>query len=199
MVTFMVTFAAMTVAMVFLVAVAEHVRLPGMLPGVLRVHGRLPERSVRVVAVAVTAGEGVVGGLTAYGLVSGHHDVLRVGLVAGALLSVGFGLYSQAVLARIRISGRVVPCGCSRLDTPMTGWVVGRAYVLAALAGAGALGSASVIGAGGPPMRFGTAVAAATAFAAVLWVLPHAMRMPAGDQQPARGQVGRLTVGSAHD
>jgi hypothetical protein len=81
----------------------------------------------------------------------------------------------------------------------MTGWIVGRAYVLATLAGAGTLGSASVIGTGGTAMRFGITVAAAVAFAAVLWGLPQAMRIPPDDQQPARGQARRLIVGSAHD
>lgn len=178
MVTFVATAAAMTVAMVLLIAAGEHARFPRVLAQALRVHGTLPAPLVRPVAVAVTAAEAIAGGLTALGAVAGQHHLVRLGLVVGGLLAAGFGSYSRTVQRRARTAGGVVPCGCSHLDTPLNGWVVARAYLLAGLAAIGAVAADRVLVPSASAMEFGIAATAATTFAVVLWQLPHTMRMP---------------------
>jgi hypothetical protein len=181
-VTFVATVAAMTVALVLLVAFAEHARFPRALAQALRAHGALPAPLVGPVAVAVMAAEAIAGGLTAFGAVAGQHHLVRLGLIAGGLLAAAFGGYSQMVHGRAPMAGgMVVPCGCSHPDTPLNGWVVGRAYLLAGLAAVGTLAADRVLGPSAPAMEFGIAATAATAFAVVLWQLPHTMRMPLSD------------------
>jgi hypothetical protein len=180
MVTFVATVTAMTVAMVFLIAAGEHARFPRVLAHALQAHGVLPGPLVRPVAVTVIAAEAVAGGLTAFGAVAGQHHVIRLGLVASALLAAGYGSYSQKAQRHARTTGAMVPCGCSQLDTPLNGWVVARAYLLAGLAAIGAVAADRGLVPSGSAMQFGIAATASTAFAVVLWRLPHAMRMPLG-------------------
>lgn len=177
MVTFVATAAAMTVALVFLIAAGEHARFPRVLAHALRAHGVVPGPLVRPVAITVVAAEAVAGGLTAFGALAGQHDLVRLGLVASALLAAGYGGYSQKVHGRART---VVPCGCSHLDTPLNGWVITRAYLLAGLAAIGTVAAHRLLVPAASAMDFGIAATAAAAFAAALWQLPHAMRLPLG-------------------
>ena len=68
------------------------------------------------------------------------------------------------------------PCGCSRADLPMTGWVGARAAALAALALAGAVSAGPLLG---PAAERAVVLLAAAALACLLWQLPAAMHDPA--------------------
>lgn len=117
-------------------------------------------------------------------------------LTRPAALFACYALYTRHALA----TGRGGPCGCSRAEVPLSGWVTGRAWTFAALALLGLLVSA---GPGTPPEGAAeTAVVALVAltFATLLWMLPAAMTQPGAGtrslpsgtpQPPERG--GRST------
>ena len=166
--------AAYVVVGVLLVACAGHLVRPAALPAALAAHGFLP---VPVgVAALLTGAEGLLGVAGAVALLRGHGGGLLVVALAGAAsLLVLVGAYGWYVVS----TGRGGPCGCSRLELPMTGWVVARALALAALALVALALSDSVL----PLVRPGTGLAivllAAASFAFLLWQLPAAMHDPA--------------------
>lgn len=153
------------VAATLLATGAGHLRAPAGLPAALRAHGLLPAPAL--VAAAVTAAELGLGGAAAVGLVRGEG---RVALAGCAGLLALLALYALWVV-RARRGG---PCGCSRADLPMTGWVGVRAAALAGLALAGAVATGPVP----PAAELPVVLLAAAALACLLWQLPAAMHDP---------------------
>ena len=174
-----------TVLLTLLVACGEHLSKPAALATVLAAHRVLPAPSC--VAAAVIAVEGLLGAAGVAALLRGDGGRLLSAVLAGgaALFAVyaGYGLY-------LRSTGRAVLCGCSRVDVPMTGWVVARASTLAGMALVGSLLSGAVV----PVVRAGASltiiVLAAATFTTLLAHLPAAMHDPAPDQPPARRDRG---------
>lgn len=163
--------AAVAVPLVLLVSLVGQLARPGALGAALLTHRVVPRALITPVAVLAVLAEALAGLGAAAGLVLGEGALLRPALAAGAVLLALYALYGAHV-ARTR--GRV-PCGCAGAATPMTGWVAGRAAVLAALAAAGALW--------GPPdgaagAEWAVMALAGLTLAALLWALPQAMRVP---------------------
>ncbi|MFG2101198.1 MauE/DoxX family redox-associated membrane protein [Micromonospora echinaurantiaca] len=175
---------AYTVLLTLLLAAGEHLSKPAALSAALAAQRVVPVPSV--VAAAVIAAEGLLG---VAGVVALLRDdggpLLGLVLAGGAALFAtyaGYGWY-------VRSTGRTVPCGCSRVEQPMTGWVVARAAVLAGLALTGSLLSGAVVPLGRPDTVLLIVLLAAATFTALLAHLPAAMHDPTPDQPPAR--VGR--------
>ena len=177
--------AAYTVLLTLLIACGEHLSKPAALPAALTAHRVVPAPSA--VAALVVATEGLLG---AAGVVALLRDdggrLLGAVLAASSALLAGYAAYGQYV----RSTGRAVPCGCSRVELPMTGWVVARAGALAGMALVGSLLSEAVV----PVGRTGTSLAivllAAATFTALLAHLPAAMHDPTPDQPPVRVTQG---------
>jgi hypothetical protein len=161
-----------TVALVLLAGFAGHLRGPRTLPSALAAHGTVPRALVWPVAVAVALLEGLLGGATAYALLAGQARTLTFAAAGGALLLTSYALYGLYVL-RTR---PVVPCGCAARDTPMSGWVAGRAAVLALAALTASAGAERAPGS--PGSHAAIALSASVTFAVLLWVLPAAMFDP---------------------
>lgn len=175
--------ALLTVLMTLLVSVVEHVARPKALPRALAAQRVLPRPLIGPVAGAAVLAEAALAGTGALGLATGPRGLalLRFSLAGAALLLCAYALHSWFLVA-----GRDgAPCGCAGSDMPVNGWVAVRAAVLAALALLGWALGGPILPAGGSGGRIAVAVAAAAAFAALLWHLPMAM------QDPARGTVNR--------
>ncbi|MBO2453946.1 hypothetical protein J4573_43135 [Actinomadura barringtoniae] len=159
--------AMIAVPLVLLGALAGHLRRPGVLPAALRAHRTVPRSLVVPVAVAAVAAEALLGLVAAAGVVLWQAGLVRGALAGAAVLLAIYALYG----AYVRPRG--VPCGCAGdLNAPMTGWVAGRAAVLAALSVAGAVW--------GLPddtdaLPLAVTVIAGAVFAVILWTLPQAM------------------------
>lgn len=164
--------SAGAVALVLLAGFAGHLRHPRTLPRALAAHRTVPRLAVWPIAITMTALEGLCGASTGYALLFGTAGMLVTAVLAGSVLLGGYALYGLYVLR----SRPRVPCGCASDDTPMSGWVAGRAGALA-LAGLGA-----AAGAGPATDSHGahlTVVAlASVVFATLLWLLPTAMNDP---------------------
>jgi hypothetical protein len=174
--TFLAAVAAGTVLLTLLAGCAAHLSRPTALQDALRAHRVLPARAVPTTAVAVTCAEGLLGAGGALALATGARTGLAVVLCAATGLFVCYAAYARHVVA----TGRGGPCGCSRAELPMTGWITGRAAALAA----GAAGAALLTGPAGTPAassgtEAATAALAAVTFALLLWTLPAAMHDPA--------------------
>ena len=180
MITLLGAVATVVVLLVLLAGCAAHLTRPAALPNALHAHGVVPERAVRLAAGAVVLTEGLLGATGAAALLSRQRPTLTAVLAASAVLFTCYALYTRHALA----TGRGGPCGCSRADVPLSGWVVGRAWAFTALA----LGAAVlVVGPGTPPSgpaEVTTAALAALTFAVLLWGLPAAMTQP-GTSVPA--------------
>lgn len=164
--------SAGTIALVLLMAFAGHLMEPGGLPAALAAHRTVPGLLVWPVAITVGALEGLLGAATGYALLTGHAHTLTFAATGCALLFAGYALYGLYVL-RTRPA---VPCGCAADDTPMSGWVTGRAAALAlasatAAAGAGAATSA-------PGTHVAVVALSSAVFAIAAWLLPLAMADP---------------------
>ncbi|PWU60510.1 methylamine utilization protein MauE [Micromonospora globispora] len=177
--------AAYTVLLTLLIACGEHLSKPAALSTALTAHRVVPAPSA--VAALVIATEGLLG---AAGVVALLRDddgrLLGVVLAASSALLVGYAAYGQYV----RSTGRAVPCGCSRAEVPMTGWVVARASALAGLALVGSLLSDAVVPVGRGGTSLTIVLLAAAAFTALLAHLPAAMHDPTPDQPPVRVTQG---------
>jgi hypothetical protein len=177
--------AAYTVLFVLLVAGAAHLSRPGSLRRAVAVHGLLPASPV---AAVVITSEGVLGGAGIAALTTGGGArPLTASMAGSGLLFVLFGCYGWYV----RSTGRGGPCGCSRGELPMTGWVVVRAFALAGLALVGLLLADSVLPADRPGAALTIVLLAAATFASLLWQLPAAMH----DPTPASFVSGRIEGG----
>ncbi|GAA1905518.1 hypothetical protein GCM10009716_14270 [Streptomyces sodiiphilus] len=187
MVTFLAPVAAGIVLLSLLAGCAAHLTKPGSLPAALRAHRIVPDALVPAVARAVPAAEGLLGAGGAALLVAGHRAGLASVLAAAALLCAGYAAYSRHALAAGRAGS---PCGCSRTEVPLSGWVAGRALALALLAAA----AAALTAAGAQPpagaAQWAVVVLAAAASTALLWSLPAAMHQPA-PPRPAPGPHAR--------
>lgn len=180
------TVATAVVLLVLLTGCAAHLSRPSALPDALRAHRTLPVRVVRIVAGLVTAAEGVLGVAGVASLLGGHRLALTATLTAAVALFTCYALYTRHTLA----GGRGGPCGCSRTELPLSGWVVARAWAFALLALVAAVFTAAAPG-GAPRGVADITVTALTTvtFAALLWVLPAAMAQPAAPSTTA--QAGR--------
>lgn len=169
--------AAAVATLALLAGCVAHLSRPTALPDALRAHRTLPERSVPLAASAVTLAEGVLGVAVVVAFLSQHRLGLTVALGATALLFTSYALYTRHTLA----NGRGGPCGCSRREVPLSGWVVGRAWTFAALALVAAVLTASAGSLADAPSGGAetvTAALAALTFATLLWLLPAAMAQP---------------------
>ncbi|MEO3776583.1 MauE/DoxX family redox-associated membrane protein [Micromonospora sp. B11E3] len=172
--------ATYTVLFTLLVAVAEHLSRPAALARALAAHRVLP--APVPVAAAVIAAEGLLAGV---GLVAalGDGGAVLVAVLVGSFAL--FGLYA-GYGRHVTSTGRTGSCGCSRIELPMTGWVVARAVVLAGLALLAVILSGSVV-----PLldradaTHAVVLLAAATFTALLWHLPAAMYVPPGAAEPA--------------
>ncbi|MFI1195220.1 MauE/DoxX family redox-associated membrane protein [Micromonospora sp. NPDC020750] len=174
--------AAYTVLFTLLVSTAEHLSRPAALAEALAGHRVLPA-PVAVAALAI-ASEGLLAGagIVALLLDSGAGLLIAV-LVGGAVLLglyAGYGLYLMS-------TGRTGSCGCSRVELPMTGWVVARASVLAGLALVALFLSGSIVPANRIDASLAVVLLASATFTALLWHLPAAM------YEPATAPAERLT------
>lgn len=167
-----------TVALVLLLAFAGHLRAPRTLPAALAAHRVVPGPVRWPVAVVVTALEGALGAVMGYAVVAGRPHTLTLAAGGAVVLFAGYAGYGLYVL-RARPS---VPCGCATGpggDTPMSGWVAGRAAALAL---------ASLMAADGTTPTHGThtaiAVLASVVFAVLLSLLPQAMFDPERQAAP---------------
>jgi hypothetical protein len=169
--------ATATVAFILLIAFVEHLLSPRSLPAALAAHATVPRRLARPLAVAVTAAEGALGLALAAAVVADASPAVLTGLLAasGALLA-GYAAYTYRLLRTA--GGRSVPCGCSRADTPVSGWVVLRAGAPAALALLTGLRAEAVVTPAESAAWFAQASIAGAVFAVLLWVLPEAMIDP---------------------
>ncbi|HEX5597260.1 MAG TPA: MauE/DoxX family redox-associated membrane protein [Micromonosporaceae bacterium] len=177
----MASVAAYTVLLTLLVAGGEHLSKPAALSTALAAHRVVPAPST--VAAVVIAAEGLLGAAGLLALLRDDGGRLLGAVLAGsaALLTTYavYGLY-------VRSTGRTVPCGCSRVELPMTGWVVARAFTLAGMALVGSLLSGAVVPLGQAGTSLTIVLLAAAAFAALLAHLPAAMHDPAPDQPAVR-------------
>jgi hypothetical protein len=166
--------AACTVLLTMVLACAEHLAEPAALSRALTAHGVV--RAPVAVAGVVIAAEGLLGVVGIAGLwQAGGRTLIGVLLGCFALLTLyaGYGL-------QIRSLGRSGPCGCSRLELPMTGWVVARAAILAGLALLASVRAAAIVPLPRPGLELAVVLAAAITFTLLLWHLPAAMHEPVG-------------------
>lgn len=181
MTTLLGSVAAYAVVFVLLVAAVGHLASPTTLTRAVTAHGvfRWPVG----VATAVTLIEiGLaVAGIVAMSVQSAGWLRLLV-LGAGAVLFGSYSGYSQ----RVRRTRPDAPCGCSRHDLPVTGWVVIRGYLLAGTACLGAVTSDSVLTLDQSGLSLGVVLLAAATFGVLLWHLPAAMYIrPTAAPHPA--------------
>ncbi|MBQ0895767.1 hypothetical protein KBX37_22160 [Micromonospora sp. U56] len=173
--------ATYTVLLTLLLACGEHLSKPAALSTALAAHRVVPAPST--VAAVVIAAEGLLGVAGVVALLRDDGGRLLGVVLAGsvALLATyaGYGRY-------VRSTGRAVPCGCSRVEVPMTGWVVARASTLAGLALLGSLLSGAVVPVGRAGTSLTIVLLAAATFTALLAHLPAAMHDPTPDR-PAAG------------
>ena len=166
--------AAYTVLLTLLLACAEHLSKPAALTTALAAHRVVAKPSA--VAAVIIAAEGLLG---AAGIVALFRDdggrLLGMVLAGSAALLITYAAYGRYV----RSTGRSVPCGCFRVEMPMTGWVVARAATLGALAVTGSLlsGAVGVVGRSGTALTI--VLLAAATFTTLLMHLPAAMHDPA--------------------
>lgn len=162
--------AAYTVILTLLLACAEHLAEPSALSRALAAHRVIAAPGA--VAPVVIAAEGLLGVAGAVALFRGGNGLAAMALAAACMLLAlyaGYGFY-------VRSTGRSGPCGCSRIELPMTGWVVARAAALAGLALLAFLGAEAIEPWSRPGAALGVALMAAVTFTLLLWHLPAAMQ-----------------------
>ena len=166
--------AAYTVLFTLLIAGAEHLSRPAALAEALAAHRVLPA-PVTVAALAIGS-EGLLAGTGIVALLYDSGEGLLIAVLVGSVallgLYAGYGLY-------LRSTGRTGSCGCSRVELPMTGWVVARASSLAGLALVALFLSGSIIPANRLDASLAVVLLASATFTALLWHLPAAMYEPA--------------------
>lgn len=104
------------------VGAAAHLRHPGHLADLLRVHTQHAAAAARVLtgvetAIAVAVVVGLIGGVSA---------ALQTAAIAGAALGVGF----TAWVLRLYLSDSDLPCACSWSTAPTSAWSVARAVAV---------------------------------------------------------------------
>ncbi|MEU9508614.1 MauE/DoxX family redox-associated membrane protein [Micromonospora sp. NPDC048170] len=166
--------ATYTVLLTLLVSTAEHLSRPAALAEALATHRVLPA-PVAVATLAI-ASEALLAGTGIVALLRGSGAGLLVAVLVGSAAL--FGLYAGYGL-HVRSTGRAGSCGCSRVELPMTGWVVARASILAGLALVASFLSGSIIPASRADASLAVVLLAAATFTTLLWHLPAAMHEPA--------------------
>jgi Methylamine utilisation protein MauE len=164
--------AAGTVALVLLMAFAGHLMEPGGLPAALAAHRTLPGFLVWPVGITVGALEGLFGAALGYALLTGRPHTLVLAATGCALLFAGYALYGLYLL-RTRPD---VPCGCAADDTPMSGWVTGRAAALALASATAAAGAGPATASQGAHVA--VVALSSAVFAIAVWLVPLAMLDP---------------------
>lgn len=181
MTTFLAPVAAGIVLLSLLTGCAAHVAGPGALRDALRRHRVLPRRAVPLVTGAVPLAEGLLGAAGLAAVAVGSRTGFVLVMAASAALFGTYAGYVRYVLS----TGRGGPCGCSRTDIPVTGWVAGRALVYALLAAAGALLAEPAVQLPADPAELTTITLATLTFTGLLWFLPLALHNPAeGETAP---------------
>jgi hypothetical protein len=176
---FLAGLGLVTTVAVLMLALAAHLRHPEALRNALRAHRLVPSWWTAPTATAVILAEaGVIAGVL-YGALAGNAtSTLRAALLGASLVFGSYAVYTATVL---RVSGgRAVPCGCSDRDIPLTGWVVCRAAVLAALALVSTVGAHRIPAAGEAGTQLALVLLAGTTLAVLLWQLPAALVEPGG-------------------
>lgn len=168
MLSFIGPVAALVAVAALTAGAVSHLLAPSVLPTALRAQGVLPDRLVPTAAVAVPVAELAIAGFAAQALLRGRPVEASIALALGAALFAGYAAYALWV----RSKRNDAPCGCSRADVPMNGWVATRAGAFALCAATGAA-TAHLVG----PDAAETAVVllAAATLAILLWHLPAAM------------------------
>jgi hypothetical protein len=176
---FLAGLGLVTTLAVLMVALAAHLRHPEALRNALRAHRLVPSWWAAPTATVVILAEAAVIAGVLYGALAGNAtSTLRAALLGASLVFTSYAVYTATVLRRS--GGRAVPCGCSGRDIPLTGWVVGRAAALAALALVATAGAHSIPVFGQPGSQVAMVLLAGTALAVLLWHLPAALVEPGG-------------------
>jgi hypothetical protein len=165
----MASVAAYTVLFTLLLACAEHLAEPSALSRALAAHHVIP--ATATIAWSVTVIEGLLGVAGIVALLDGGGRLLAVVLATSCALLALYAGYGLLVLSM----GRSGPCGCSRLELPMTGWVVARAAILAGMALLAFLGAGAIVSLARPGVALAIVLTAAATFTLLLWHLPAAM------------------------
>ncbi|MCX4472948.1 hypothetical protein C5N14_10220 [Micromonospora sp. MW-13] len=184
--------ATYTVLFTLLVSTAEHLSRPAALAEALAAHRVLP--APVTVAVLAIASEGLLAGAGLAALLydGGEGLLIAVLVGSGALLGLYAG-YGRHLMS----TGRTGSCGCSRVELPMTGWVVARASILAGLALVALALSGSIIPLNRADAALAVVLLASATFTALLWHLPAAMYEPATATaaRPTNGRSVGMTEG----
>jgi len=176
MLSFVSSVCALAVPVVLLLALAEHLASPASLRQALISQAVLPPGLTWPAAYGVIGVEAALTLAVGAGLASASRGdaPLRLGLAASALLFATYAAYTFYLLLR----RQGAPCGCSRHDMEVNGWVVLRALGCLAFAGLALRWSDHVLPVSGSGARSAIALSAAATFAIVLWHLPTALQDP---------------------
>ncbi len=172
MTTLLGSVAAYTVVFVLLIAAVGHLASPATLLRAVTTHGVFDWPVVVTAAVIVAETGLAVTGIIAVSVPSVgwlRYPVLGI----SAVLFASYSGYSHLV----RRSRPDAPCGCSRHDLPVTGWVVIRGCLLTGIAYLGAVTSDSVLTLDRPAVPLSVVLLAAATFSVLLWHLPAAMHI----------------------
>jgi hypothetical protein len=187
---FVASLATYTVLLTLTAACVGHVRRPPALRAALAAHGLVPAPALA--AVTVTVLEGTLGAVLVVAVAGGSAALLAGGLAGAAALFSIYGGYGCYVVAR----GRAGPCGCGRVEVPMSGWVVGRTFALAVLAVTGLALAGSVVPLTGHGSQLAVALLAAATFGTLLGHLPAAMHHAGAGQGTGREAGQRAAQGA---
>ncbi len=173
MTTLLGSVAAYTVIVVLLTAAVGHLASPGRLFRAVVAQGEISSPVLATVAVIVTETGLAVTGIIAVSVESAG-SLRHLVLITSAMLFANYSGY----IWRVRRARPDAPCGCSRHDLPITGWVVIRSAVLAGIAFLGAVLSDPVLTLNQPGLSLAVVLLAAATFSVLLWHLPAAMHIP---------------------
>ena len=165
------TVAATTVALTLLASAAGHARHHGRLTEALVRHAVVPRRLAGAVAVTVVGVEAALGLAVTLELPRPSGPWALAGAAALFAAYAGYTEYLR------RTRADAPPCGCAGDEVAVTGWVVGRAATLAAVALLGA-GLGLRPSAASTASEVAVALCAGAVFACLLWQLPAAMSTP---------------------
>ena len=168
------TVAATTVTLTLLASAAGHARHHGRLTEALVRHAVVPPRLAGEVAATVVGVEAALGLAVALELPRPSGPWALAGAAALFAAYAGYTEYLR------RTRADAPPCGCAGDDVAVTGWVVGRAATLAAVALLGAGLDAGT----GTTTEVAVALCAGAVFACLLWQLPAAMSTPTAGSTP---------------
>jgi len=143
------------------VGAASHLRHPGQLADLLRVHTRHADPASRTLIVVETA----LTVLVAVAVLGGFSTLLRITALGGAALGVGFTVWV------LRLSDSDLPCACSWSTAPTSAWSVARAAAVILI------GLLAIAGDPGVALSAAALVAGA-AMGVAAFLLPDALAWP---------------------